>query len=430
VQRYVYSELDSGERVVTERIRNVRSVAIGFWIGAGSRDERSAKAGASHFIEHLLFKGSRSYSAREIASIFDRLGGELNAATSREHTVVYARVPDDRLDIAIGVMGDMVFAPLFAELDSEREVVLEEIAMYEDTPQEYVHDLISEAVFGRHALGRPVVGSAAVISSISRRSLAAYHHAMYAPGNIVVAAVGNFEHDRLLALLEQAERKAQAPPAARPIRSPLLRPPAPGLRFQRKDTEQYHVCLAAPGIARSDRRRFVVSLLDAILGGSASSRLFQEIREKRGMAYSVYTFASQYTDTGQVGLYVGTREDNLRECLDVATEQILDIAAGNLGDEELERAKENLKSRIMLSMESTSNRMSRLGKSLITNTEILSVQRIIGEIEAVTNEAVAELAGVLLSPDKLSAAGIGPREDRFLKAVERVSPALVARAAA
>jgi predicted Zn-dependent peptidase len=430
VQRYVYSELDSGERVVTERIRNVRSVAIGFWIGAGSRDERSAKAGASHFIEHLLFKGSRSYSAQEIASIFDRLGGELNAATSREHTVVYARVPDDRLDIAIEVMGDMVFAPLFAELDSEREVVLEEIAMYEDTPQEYVHDLISEAVFGRHALGRPVVGSAAVISSISRRSLAAYHHAMYAPGNIVVAAVGNFEHDRLLALLEQAERKAQDPPADRPIRSPLLRPPAPGLRFQRKDTEQYHVCLAAPGIARSDRRRFVVSLLDAILGGSASSRLFQEIREKRGMAYSVYTFASQYTDTGQVGLYVGTREDNLRECLDVATEQILDIAAGNLSDDELERAKENLKSRIMLSMESTSNRMSRLGKSLITNTEILSVPRIIAEIEAVTNDAVAELAGVLLSPERLSAAGIGPREDRFLQAVERVSPALVARAAA
>jgi predicted Zn-dependent peptidase len=430
VQRYVYSELDSGERVVTERIRNVRSVAIGFWIGAGSRDERNAKAGASHFIEHLLFKGSRSYSAQDIASIFDRLGGELNAATSREHTVVYARVPDDRLDIAIEVMGDMVLAPLFAELDAEREVVLEEIAMYEDTPQEYVHDLISEAVFGRHALGRPVVGSAAVISSISRRSLAAYHRAMYAPGNIVVAAVGNLEHDRLVGLLEQAERKAQDAPAPRPIRSPLLRPPAPGLRFQRKDTEQYHVCLAAPGIARSDRRRFVVSLLDAILGGSASSRLFQEIREKRGMAYSVYTFASQYTDTGQVGLYVGTREDNLRECLDVATEQILDIAGGNLAADELERAKENLKSRIMLSMESTSNRMSRLGKSLITNTEILSVPRVIAEIEAVTVEAVAELAGVLLSPERLSAAGIGPREDRFLRAVERVSPALVARAAA
>jgi predicted Zn-dependent peptidase len=188
--------------------------------------------------------------------------------------------------------------------------------------------------------------------------------------------------------------------------------------------------MAAPGIARSDRRRFVVSLLDAILGGSASSRLFQEIREKRGMAYSVYTFASQYTDTGQVGLYVATREDNLRECLDVAVEQILDIAAGNLSADELERAKDNLKSRIVLAMESTSNRMSRLGKSLITNTEIVTLPRIIAEVDSVTTEAVAELAGLLLAPERLSAAGVGPRQDRFMKAVERVTPSLVTRAAA
>ena len=417
MQRYDLSELDSGMRVVTERVRGVRSVAIGFWIGAGSRDERSAKAGASHFIEHLLFKGSRNYWAQEIASIFDRLGGELNAATSRENTVVYARVPDDQLELAINVMTDMVYTPLFAELDAERAVVLEEIAMYEDTPQEYVHDLISEAVFGRHPLGRPVVGEAAVIRSISRRSLASYHRAMYAPGNVVVAAVGNLEHDRLLGMLEAAAGKATERHAADPLAARAR--PAPGLRFQQKRTEQYHVCLAAPGIARSDRRRFVVSLLDAILGGSASSRLFQEIREKRGMAYSVYTFASQYTDTGQVGLYVATREDNLRECLEVAVEQILDIASGNLSSEELERAKDNLKSRIMLSMESTSDRMSRLGKSLITNAEILSLPRIIAEVDAVTIEAVAELAGLLLAPERLSAAGIGPRQDRFMRAVER-----------
>ena len=430
MQRYIVSELESGERVVTERMTHVRSVALGFWIGAGSRDERNAKAGASHFIEHLLFKGTRSYGGQDIAEIFDRLGGELNAATSREHTVVYARVPDERLELALDVMTDMVFAPAFAELDAEREVVLEEIAMYEDTPQDYVHDLIAQAVFGRHALGRPVIGSADVVSSISRRSLAAYHRAMYAPGNVVVAAVGNAEHDRLLALLERASGKAEAATARRPIRSPLVRAPAPGLRFQRKATEQYHVCLGAPGIARSDRRRFVVSVLDAILGGSASSRLFQEIREKRGMAYSVYTFASQYTDTGQIGLYVGTREENLVECLAVAAEQIREVADGRIGDDELARAKENLKSRIMLSMESTSNRMSRLGKSLITATEILSLPRIVAEVDAVTVEAVAELAGLLLAPERLSAAGIGPREDRFLAAVEQAAPSLVARAAA
>ena len=212
------------------------------------------------------------------------------------------------------------------------------------------------------------------------------------------------------------------------MRQPLVKEPPPGFRFQRKDTEQYHVCIAAPGIARSDRRRFAASLLDGILGGSASSRLFQEIREKRGMAYAVYSFASQYTDTGQLGVYIGTREDNLADCFEIASEQIGEIAAGKLRAEELERAKENLKGRIMLSMESTSNRMSRLGKSLTTDTELLSLERIIAEIDAVEPEALAELAGVLLAPEKLSAAGIGPSQERFLAAVERVNPGLATAA--
>jgi predicted Zn-dependent peptidase len=428
-QKYVLTELDSGERVITERLAHVRSVSIGFWIGAGSRDETDAKAGLSHFIEHLLFKGTASYSAQQIAEIFDGLGGELNAATSREHTVVYARVPDDKLEVALDVMGEMVFAPAFAELDAEREVVLEEIAMYEDQPQELVHDLISEATFGTHALGRPVIGRAEVISTVSRRVVSSYHRSMYVPGNVVVAAAGNLRHEEFERLIVRVQRRAAAPARKGPrVRPALVKAPSPGLRFQRKDTEQYHVCVAAPGIARSDRRRFAASLLDGILGGSASSRLFQEIREKRGMAYAVYSFASQYTDTGQVGVYIGTREDNVAACLEIASEQIADIAAGNVRPEELVRAKDNLKGRIMLSMESTSNRMSRLGKSLITDTELLSIERIMAEIDAVEPEALAELAGVLLAPERLSAAGIGPDEDRFLAAVEHVNPGL-ARAA-
>jgi predicted Zn-dependent peptidase len=430
VQKYVLSELDSGERVITERLTHVRSVALGYWINAGSRDERAERAGVSHFIEHLLFKGTERYTAQEIAEIFDGLGGELNAATSREHTVVYARVADHHLETAIDVMSDMVFAPSLADVDAEREVVLEEIAMYEDQPQDYVHDLIAEAVFGSHPLGRPVVGTAEVISTVSRRAISAYHRTMYMPGNVVVGAAGNLDHNELVRLLEQAERKVHEPSArGRRVRPPLVKPSPPSVRFVRKDTEQYHVCLGAPGIARSDRRRYAASLLDAILGGSASSRLFQEIREKRGMAYAVYSFASQYTDTGQIGLYVGTREENLDDCLTIAVEQIEDVAAGNLKPDELERAKENLKGRVLLSMESTSNRMSRLGKSLITDTEILSLDRIIAEIDAVEPESLAELAGVLLAPDRLSAAGIGPSEERFLAAVERVSPALTAAAA-
>ena len=429
MQKYVLSELDSGERVISERVPSVRSVAIGFWIGAGSRDETDAKAGVSHFIEHLLFKGSRAYTAQQIAEIFDALGGELNAATSREHTMVYARVPDAHVQTALNVMTDMVFAPSFTDLDSERAVVLEEIAMYEDTPQELVHDLFSEAVFGRHALGRPVIGTADVISSVTKRVLATYHRQMYAGGNVVIAAAGNIEHNKFIRMLQRAQSQ-QRPPAGGPrVRRPLVKAPPPGLCFAKKDTEQYHVCIGAPGIARSDRRRFAASILDSILGGSASSRLFQEIREKRGMAYSVYSFASQYTDTGLVGVSLGTRGENLAPCLEITGEQLAEIAAGNLRDDEVARAKENLKGRIMLSMESTGNRMSRLGKSLVTDTELLSFERIIAEIEAVEPEQVAELAGLLFAHERLSVSGIGPSERVFRAAVRRINPSVLARAA-
>jgi predicted Zn-dependent peptidase len=429
VQNWTLTELDSGERVISERLEHVRSVAVGYWIGAGSRDEDEAEAGVSHFIEHMLFKGSDRYTALEIAEIFDGLGGELNAATSREHTLVYARVPDHHLELAMDVMGDMVFSPVFAELDAEREVVLEEIAMYEDAPQELVHDLIAEAIFGGHPLGRPVIGTADVISSIAPEAVARYHEELYTPPNIVVSAAGNVEHERVVELVARTlERRRDRESSRANVRPPLVQAPPPRLRFQRKETEQYHVCLGAPGISRSDRRRFAVSLLDAILGGSASSRLFQEIREKRGMAYSVYSFVSQYTDTGQVGIYLGTREENLAEALTIAAEQIADIAAGNLGPGELERAKENLKGRILLSMESTSTRMNRLGKSLITDSELLSLDRIVAEIDAVEAESVCALAAALLASDLLSAACIGPDEERFVAALERITPGL-ARAA-
>jgi predicted Zn-dependent peptidase len=417
--------------VITERIPSVRSVSLGFWIGAGSRDETPSKAGVTHVIEHLLFKGTRSYTAQDIAEIFDAFGGELNAATSREHTVDYVRVADHHLEQALDVMSDMVYAPVFADLDAEREVVLEEIAMYEDTPHELVHDLMSQAVFGDHPLGRPVIGTADVISTVGRRALSNYHRTMYTAGNVVVAAAGNLQHDELVTQLEKAQAKQAESSGRGPrVRSPLVRPPRPSTRFQRKKTEQYHVCLGAPGIARSDRRRFAASLLDALLGGSASSRLFQEIREKRGMAYAVYTFASQYTDTGLIGFYVGTRAENLGDCLEIANEQINEIAEGRLRRGELERAKENLKGRILLSMESTSNRMSRLGKSLITDTDLLSLDRIAAEIDAVTGDAISELAAVLLAPDRFSASGIGPSEERFRDALRRITPELPARAAA
>jgi predicted Zn-dependent peptidase len=431
VQDYFLTTLDGGARVVTEPLPSVRSVAIGFWIGTGSRDEGQAQAGVTHFLEHLLFKGSERYSAQAIAEVFDTFGGELNAATARDYTVVYARVLDEHLETALDVMTDMVFVPSLRDLDSEREVVLEEIAMIEDSPQELIHDMVTAAVFGDHPLGRPVLGNADVIARVSRRSISAYHRARYTAGNVVVAAAGSVDHKRLVRLVDRMARKLREPPARRPAaRALLVAPPRPSLRFLRKQTEQYHVCLGAPGIARSDRRRFTASILDSVLGGSASSRLFQEIREKRGLAYSVYTFSSQYADTGQIGVYVGTREENLGACLQIVAEQIAALAAGEVEEAELERAKENLKGRIMLSMELTSNRMSRLGKSLITDSELLSLDRIIAEVDAVDISAVAQLTGVLLAPEQLSAAAIGPRESSFVAAVEPLCPAPVAAATA
>jgi predicted Zn-dependent peptidase len=429
MQRYTVTTLDGGERIVTERVGSVRSVAIGMWIGAGSRDERHGEGGISHLIEHLLFKGSGRYSAMEIAQIFDGLGGELNAATAKEYTVVYARVLDAHLETALDVMADMLLQPQFdpAEIDSEREVVLEEIAMYEDTPQDLVHDLIASAVFADHPLGRPVIGSAEVVAGATPKDIRAYHRSRYVGPNIVVSAAGNLDHEPLAHAIEtRFAPLSQGPDDAAGVRPVWVGDAVPRSVFQRKDTEQVHLCLGAPGVSRSDRRRFAASLLDSMLGGSASSRLFQEIREQRGMAYSVYSYGSQYADTGLVGVYVGTREDNLAECVRIIANQLTLMGEGRFESAELVRAKENLKGRIMLSMESTANRASRLGKSVLTDTEILSLDRICAEIDAVEPEAIAALARQLFAAGGLSAAAIGPNEERFAEAVALLNPALAA----
>ena len=421
--------LDGGERIVTERVRSVRSVALGIWIGAGSRDETAERAGISHFIEHLLFKGSSRYSGMEIAQVFDGLGGELNAATAKEYTVLYARVLDAHLETALDVMSDMLLSPSFDpdELSAEREVVLEEIAMYEDSYHDLAHDLIAEAVFAGHPLGRPVIGTADAVRGMDAAAVSDYHANRYVGPNIVVAAAGNLEHEPLAHMIEQRfGLYARHPDPSAGVRPPWIDEVAPSARFVSKASEQYHVCLGGIGLPRSDKRRFAASLLDSMLGGSASSRLFQEIRERRGMAYSVYTFASQYADTGMIGVYVGTREDNLGECMRIVAEQLRLIGEGDLGPGELDRAKENLKGRVMLSMESTSNRASRLGKSVLTDTEVLSLDRICAEIDAVEPELVAALARHLFAPERLSVSGIGPDQAKFDDAIAALNPSLIA----
>lgn len=411
--------LPGGVRVVTEKLPGVRSVALGYWVGVGSRDEKPARAGVSHFIEHLLFKGSARYDALEIAELFDAMGGELNAATSRDSTVLYTRVPDSQTEKALSVMTDMVVSPAFADVDSERDVVLEEIAMVDDMPQDLVHELAAEAVFGSHPLGRPVIGTAQVISTVSPRALRSFHEGAYVGQNVVLAAAGNVRHNLLV------ERVAAALPrrkAARTVTGSVFRGKAPPRRvFLERPTEQVHVVLSGLGLARGDDRRFALSVLDAILGGSASSRLFQEIREKRGMAYSVYSYTAQYAETGQVAVAFGTREENLNECVEIVAREVTALGAGELRPGELERAKESLQGRILLAQESTSNRMTRLGKSLISGLELMTLAETTRRITAVTLDDVAALAAELYAPTALAAAGIGPSQKVFDQALERLT---------
>jgi predicted Zn-dependent peptidase len=404
-----------GLRVISEKIDSVRSVAVGIFVGVGARDERPAEAGVTHLIEHLLFKGSERYDQVEIARVSDRLGSELNAYTTRESTVVHVRVLDEHLPLALDVMCDMAASPRFEAdaLESEREVVLEEIAMIEDDPSDLVHDLAARCVFGEHELGRPVIGSAATVRALTNSGISAYHASRYGAGNIVVAAAGNVEHDAFCGLVAERLALGAAMRAERTV--PVV--VAGRQLFLSRDTEQYHVVLSAPGLRRDDERRFAVALLDHVLGGAASSRLVQEIREQRGMAYSVYSYTSNYDDAGQVGIYVGTRGENVGECVEIARAQIADLGAGGLSADELERAKESVKGRMLLALESTSSRMSRLGRAVLSGSEILSLDDVAARVDAVTHDDITSLAAELLAPECFSTAGIGPDHDRFRAAV-------------
>jgi predicted Zn-dependent peptidase len=420
------TELDSGLRVVSERIDTVRSVALGFWIRTGSRDETVAEAGVSHFLEHLLFKGTKRFSSQEIDQIFDGMGAEINAGTGKETTSVYSRFLDQHFERAFDVMSDMVLRPSYPDIDSERQVVIEEIAMYEDEPSDKVHDVLAEAVFGDHPLGRPVIGRADVIANVPVPEIAAYHDERYAPSNLVLAAAGNVDHDKLVELANKA-CEGDLPKANG--KRELVAAPAtadPRMCFFQKQTEQFHVTLGAPGIQRGDDRRFALRVLDTILGGSTSSRLFQEVREKRGLAYAVYSYSSQYLDSGQVGMYVGTRPDNVAEAMEVIGDELRKLREAGVSAEELERAKENVKGRTVLSMESMLARMNRLGASVLTGIPLLSLDEVLARTDAVSADDLAALLDELYDPSRLSAAAVGGDEDVFKRALDAVNPELVA----
>jgi predicted Zn-dependent peptidase len=415
-QGHRLSTLESGVRVITERVPGVRSVALGFWIAAGSAAERPSQAGISHLLEHMLFRGTARYESQEIDQIFDAMGAEINAGTDKEATSLYTRVLDRHLERAFEVMSEMIWRPRLAELEAEREVVLEEIAMYEDDPQDRVFDLLGGAVFGSHPLGRAVIGDRNVVASATREQLHAFHASRYVPGSIVISAAGSVEHDELV----QMAADAHAAHAGSDDGLPALSAPAfeRRVRFLQKDTEQYHVCIGGRGLARDDERRFALRVLEGVLGGTSSSRLFQEIRERRGLAYSVFSFSNLFAHTGDVGIYLGTRPDNLPQAIAVIAAELERCVREPATQEELDRSRENLKGRVVLSMESTAARMTLLGASLLNGLPILSMDELIERIDSVQMADLRELAVDLYEPASLSVAGVGPAEGAFLSAIE------------
>lgn len=415
------TETAAGVRVITEEVPSVRSVALGLWVRTGSRDETPAQAGVSHFLEHLLFKGTPSYTAVEIAERFDGLGASFNAATGKESTHLHARFLDEHTADVFALLGEMLLESTFPDIDSEREVVLEEIAMYEDEPSDRVHDYLADAIFGDTPLGRRILGQADVISNVPVPEIAEYHGARYTAGNIVVAAAGNVDHGRIAELAETLKLSAGDGPETLVPQEPR---PGGQLVFATKDTEQYHVCFGAPGINRADERRFALAVLDSILGGSSSSRLFREVREERGLAYSVGTYSEQYTDTGLVATYVGTREENVAEACEVIGDELRRIQCEPVSPGELERAKEHVKGRLVLSGESTAARMARIARAVLHDLPLLTLDEMLARVDAVTVEDVSGLAAELFAEDRLSAAAVGRDESRFRAATAPVSAAL------
>ncbi len=388
---------------------------MGFWIPTGSRNEDGAHAGATHFIEHLLFKGSSRYTAEEIAQEFDSIGGELNAATSKEYVVVYGRFLDRHLERALDVLTDMLLTPTFTDLDRERQVVLEEIAMYEDAPQDLIHDLFAQRVFGDHPLGHAVLGTRASIAEMPEERIRAYHHRHFALSDMVVAAAGDIDHDRLRELLLSKHNTHNGHGVLRPVTDVAW---TAKTSFLAKETEQMHVCLGGPGLARNDDRRFALSVMDGLFGGSLSSRLFQEVREKRGLVYSIFSFATMYRETGLTGIYFGCRPERLAEVMETVRREIERLRHDPVGEEELVRSREHLKGRVILGLESTSSRMTRLGKGVVTESEILSLDEIAARIDAVTAVDIQALAEELLDPESLTVTAIGADEDVFRAAVQ------------
>ena len=409
--------LPGGLRVITESLPAVRSVAFGIWAGVGSRDEDLAHAGATHYLEHLLFKGTDRRSALDISAAIDAVGGELNAFTAKEYTCYYARVLDADLPLALDVLADMVTSSLIEpkDVDAERGVILDEIAMNDDDPSDTVHEAFAAQLLGDTPMGRPILGSVDSINAITREQIAGHYAARYKPQNLVVAAAGSLDHAEVVDLTRSAfgavlTGEAGPLPPRVPGQAVASGPSGTGVRLVSRGIEQANLVLGCGGLSRTDDRRFALGVLNAGLGGGMSSRLFQEVREKRGLAYSVYSFASQHADSGMSGVYAGCMPAKADEVLSICQDEIAKVISGGLTDDELNRGKGQLRGSIVLGLEDPSSRMSRLGKAELVYPRLEPVEEILAAISAVTHDDVREVAAAVLAQPKALAV-VGPFDD-------------------
>ncbi|UVJ40912.1 pitrilysin family protein [Arthrobacter sp. CJ23] len=412
------SVLPGGVRVLTEAMPGQRSATIGFWVAVGSRDEAEGQHGSTHFLEHLLFKGTKRRTALEIASAFDEVGGESNAATAKESTCYFARVLDTDLPMAIDVIADMITGAVLdpAELEQERDVILEEIAMDSDDPTDVAHENFVAAVLGSHPLARPIGGTPAAIKAVPRDSVWEHYRRYYRPEELVITAAGGLDHDVVCGLVLDALRSAgwelaeDAAPVERRATQRAEITGTAGLHVVKRPVEQANIIMGCPSIVATDSQRFVMSVLNAVLGGGMSSRLFQEIREKRGLVYSTYSFASAYADAGYFGMYAGCTPSKVKQVLGLLGAELDKLATDGITDEELRKAVGQLCGGIVLALEDTGSRMSRLGRAELVSGEFQDIDETLATIKAVTAEQVQELARVLAAAPR-TVTVVGPFEE-------------------
>jgi predicted Zn-dependent peptidase len=402
------TELPGGLRVFTEPLDEATSVSLGVWIRAGSRDEKDEVAGITHLMEHMLFKGTPRMNALQVAEAFESIGAQENAATGEEYTVLYARFLPEHAERALDIMGDMVLNPTLADLEREREVIVEEIKMYEDRPDQMADEYLSSLIFHDDTLGRPIIGSAETVRGVDHDTLRGFHAGTYTAPNVFVVGAGKLDAGEFERLVE--EKLAGIPEGEPFVRAADPKRPESRVFFKFKETEQYHVSLGSLGIPAKSEDRYAMAALNNVLGGGMSSRLFQEVREKRGLAYAVYSYHQGYSDAGAIKTYVGSTTGNVEEAVKVIAEQFGRVSEEPVSEEELDRTKQQLKSSTLLALESTAARMTRIGRSVITGTELLTPEEISARIEAVTSEDIRRLARKHLNLENMYLSAVGPKE--------------------